>query len=116
MHSSVAEHHSGRFASPRECLLLGRRSARYIVAVHRLDVAAGRAATASRLAATVRAQFGPGAVPQRVVAACRFGPPSTVHSLDLADGTVDHHDEGASLPPLLARAFELACAPAHIAV
>jgi hypothetical protein len=116
MHSSVSEHHSRRFAAPRECLLLGRRSARYIVAIHRIDIASECAGTASRLAATMRAQFGPRAVPQRVVAACPPGAPSAVRSLDLADGTVDHLDDGAGLPPLLARAIELACLPAHIAV
>jgi hypothetical protein len=117
MHSSVLDRQRARFAAPRERLLLGRRSARYIVAIHRLDRAAACAPTAARLAATVQAQFGPrAALPRRVVAACPFGEPPAVHSLDLSDGTVDHHDGDASLPPLLELACELACAPAHIAV
>ena len=115
MHSSVTKRPDGaRFAAPRDRMPRGRRSARYIVAIHRFDRVMDHA---SRAVATVMAEFGPSApLPLSVVAPCSLGMPFATHALDLAEGTVRHHEEDEPLPPLLERARELAFDPAHLAI
>ncbi len=106
-----------RFAERSERMRPRRRSARYIMAIHRLDRSVEHGVDVREVTDTVLAEFeGCAAVPVSIVAECRLGAPFEVHTLDIGAGRLRHHRLGERLSPLLERARALAADSEQMAV